>query len=157
VLQDASRKKSRYFYLAGALNQSLIDMISKNCIFIDCLYVLACARHSFNGCHPPMSLIVILFTRGLKMIWMQAIWPKLYEYWALKKPRTSNVSLSHVCNKLFTRNNLGAYLFQGQPWEEKAQSPESGDIFHSEIGQCLMGDLVEWQVFSFKMNYHISQ
>jgi hypothetical protein len=48
-------------------------------------------------------------------------------------------------------------IFQAQAWEEKAQSPESGNIFLFEIGQCFTGDLVEWTVNSFKMNHLISQ
>ena len=48
-------------------------------------------------------------------------------------------------------------IFRAQAWEERAQSPESGNIFLFEIGQCLTGDLVEWTVNSLKMNHLISQ
>ena len=52
---------------------------------------------------------------------------------------------------------LMSQIFRAQAWEERAQSPESGNIFLFEIGQCLTGDLVEWTVNSLKMNHLISQ
>jgi hypothetical protein len=52
---------------------------------------------------------------------------------------------------------LMSQIFRAQAWEERAQSPESGNVFLFEIGQCLTGDLAEWTVNSLKMNHLISQ
>jgi hypothetical protein len=52
---------------------------------------------------------------------------------------------------------LMSQIFRAQAWEERSQSPESGNIFLFEIGQYLTGDLVEWTVNSLKMNHAISQ
>ena len=52
---------------------------------------------------------------------------------------------------------LMSQIFRALAWEERAQSPESGNIFLFEIGQYLSGDLVEWTVNSLKMNHLISQ
>ena len=38
---------------------------------------------------------------------------------------------------------LISQIFRAQAGEQRSQSPESGNIFLFEIGQCLTGDLVE--------------
>ena len=52
---------------------------------------------------------------------------------------------------------LMAQIFWELLWEDRAQSPEPGNTFHFEIGQCLTDDLVEWTVYSLKMNHLIFQ
>jgi hypothetical protein len=67
-----------------------------------------------------------------------------------RKPTSSSLITAVGCA-------LMSQIFRVQAWEERAQSPESGNIFLFEIGLCLTRDLVEWTVCSLKMNHLISQ